>query len=860
MLSISKVGTGTAAASYYEGADNYYMDGRPPCSWWGAGAAQMGVKGEVHADLFRSLLDGRLPNGQVLHNAADGRRGGTDLTLSAPKSVSLQALVGGDRRLIQAHERAVNSVLTYAQHLAAYRVTENGLTRTDKSEALVVATFRHDLSRGEEPQLHTHAVVINATPRPDGAWRALEQSEFYRQQKLMGVIYRSELALQVKALGYEVRRTHGDGRFELAHFNDAQIQAFSSRSRAIETELEKQGKTRADATAREKEVIALATRSSKSGVDRDALRQRWQERSRELGIDFYAEREAITEPAHTLQERARAASDALKFAVEHTTERQSIVTEPELLRAALEQGTGATDLESIRGALSAAVARGELIEGEGRYTTPLAQDLEKDLLASELRGRGALIPIMNVGTVRQALTSTGLNDGQRAAVEMVLTGDSRITAVQGSAGTGKTMMLSEARELAETQGYRMIGLAPSAAAARELRNAGIESQTVAAFKHRHKDLSTRSILVVDEAGMIPTRDMYEVVTAAEVAQARVLLVGDVQQLKAIQAGKPFAQLQAAGMTRVEMTEIQRQRDGQLRIAVEYAAQGNVTNSLRLLEDRIIEIRYAQARYQAVAQEFAQLGPEQREHTLVVAGTRAARAAINEYVREELGLTGQGITITTLERKDLTQPQARSAIHFRSGDRVQVSNGYETLMPGEMATVVGTSDERVILLRECGEQVDWRPAMQPASIAYEVHSRELAVGDVVRFTANDYVRNLLNGDRAVIAQIDEARSAVTLLRSDGSTIELDARSPLTIEHAYCTTVHSSQGQTCERVIIEADTRSATSNESSYYVAISRARESATIFTDDREMLPESMSRACEKTAALDLKRDAGVEFA
>lgn len=176
MLSIGKVSTGAAAGAYYEEADDYYHQDRSPSQWQGEGAARLGLSGEVDAKRFQDLLDGKLPDGGQLHNAADGRRGGTDLTFSAPKSVSMQALIGGDTRLIDAHERAVSRALAHAETMATCRVTEAGVTRPEATGNLVVASFRHDLSRATDPQLHTHAVVVNATQRDDGQWRAVIRS------------------------------------------------------------------------------------------------------------------------------------------------------------------------------------------------------------------------------------------------------------------------------------------------------------------------------------------------------------------------------------------------------------------------------------------------------------------------------------------------------------------------------------------------------------------------------------------------------------------------------------------------------------------------------------------------------------
>lgn len=849
MLTLAKVSTGSSAASYYEDANDYYSKDRDPSQWRGEGAQRVGLSGEVDAATFRDLLDGKMPDGSQIHNAAEGRRGGTDFTFSAPKSVSMQALVGGDQRLIDAHQKAVERTLAYAEGLAAYRMTEKGVTQNERSGNLLVASFRHDMSRAQDPNLHTHAVVLNATQRPDSQWRALEQTEFYRQQKLMGAMYRTELALEVQRIGYEVRLTYADGRFELAHINDAQVAAFSSRSQAIESALEARGKTRENASALEKEIANLATRDKKAEVDRPALHAAWQEKSKALGVNYQPQ--LSTSHAEVRQEAAR---EALSYAVAHTTERQAVVTETALVRAALEHGTGRTDHTSIMSELTRQVQRAELITSGERYTTHAAQQRESEMLDVAARGRGAVAPIMGEQQAEQTLSVTTLNEGQRAAATLMVTSNERIIAIQGAAGTGKTTMLQQARELAESQGYRVHGLAPSASAARELEKSGIPSQTIAAFQMQDRNnLNDKTVLVIDEAGMVSARDMHLLLQKAEEGQARVVLVGDVQQLKAVEAGKPFAQLQEAGIARAEMGEIQRQNDARLKHAVELASTGNVERSLAVLNKSIVEIENNRDRYTRIAQDYAVLTPEERAKTLVVAGTHYAREEINEKVREELGLVGKGIEVTTLTRNDLTQAQARTSLSYHSGDVIEARKDYESLgmQRGELARVVESGGGKVTLERADGERVQWQPALQSNMNAYHEKVRELSVGDQVRLSANDYTRDMINGDRATVVSIDHERQIVDIQKNDGNKITLDVTQPLHLDHGYCSTVHSAQGQTTDRVMIEADTRSATANESSYYVAISRAREEVTLYTDDKSMLPDAMGRPDEKSAALDL---------
>ncbi len=860
MLSIANVSSSSQAASYYEQADDYYTADRSPSVWSGQAAEALGLEGAVKPEDFRALLDGTLPNGEQLHNAAAGRRGGTDLTFSAPKSVSIQALAGGDVRLLAAHETAVARALDHAETLAACRVTAEGVTTRQTTGVLAVAQFRHDLSRAADPQLHTHSVVLNVTQRADGQWRALDNEPLYRNKMLLGALYRSELAKEVQALGYEVRITHGDGRFELAHVSAEQLKAFSQRSNAIEEALQRQGLTREDASARQLQTVALQTRQSKETLDRGALHAEWRERAREAGLNLDAR--PTTGVAADPQRQTQHAERAVHFAAAHLMEREAVVPRMDLERAALERGVGRTDLAAIRSAIEQAVQRGELIRqavqtpaglGE-RFTTPAAQQRERDILALEAAGRGQVAPLMSRDAVQTALVGKTLNDDQRGVALQVLTGVDRVAGVQGRAGTGKTTTLRAVHDLASSQGAKLVGVAPSAGAARELAATGIASQTIASLATRgYAGLDQRTLLVVDEAGMVGARDMHALLSAADKAGARVLLVGDTQQLKAVAAGKSFAQLQANGMSTAELREIQRQQEPALRAAVELAAGGQVQASLARIEHHVVEIERHQDRHQTIAAEYAALKPEQRERTLIVAGTHLAREAINDQVREAIGLKGQGHELTTLGSKDLTEAQKLRTVSYQAGDVVRADRDYKALglERGDFARVVDGRAGVVTLERADGQRVEWRPVNQPHLTAFTEQQRELAVGDVVRFTHNDHRNGIVNGERATVASIDIEQGRIVLDKPDGTRLAQRLDGPLYLDHGYAQTVHSAQGQTCERILIDAPAGSATNNESAYYVAISRATHEAKLYTDDAQRLPEALSREDSKTAALEV---------
>jgi conjugative relaxase-like TrwC/TraI family protein len=849
MLSLANVKSGLAAATYYESTDDYYFKDCSPSSWYGAGAKALGLVGQVNHEVFTNLLEGHLPDGSSLHNAAAGRRAGTDATFSAPKSVSLQSLVGGDQRIIMAHRIAVDRTLAYAEQFSACRVTRSAATVSERTGTLLVARFDHDLSRTCDPQLHTHCVLINATLREDGEWRALDNQFIYRRKMLLGAYYRAELARELLALGYGIRLTNLDGRFELSHIDDAQVCAFSSRSNEIEAYLKDRGLTRNQAPAELKKLIALITRVKKTEVDRSQLLQVWSELSDLNAINY--------QPANhheSLVADPDCSQRILQDAIAHLSERKAVFDHIALSATALAAGVGRLTLPDVEHAIDQAIESGVLIRVGENYTTNEMLRLETEILAMELAGRESMAPVFKGLRIDLESRLSGLSDGQRAAALGILISRNRVTGIQGRAGTGKTTLLREAAAIALAAGYQIKGLAPSASAARELETAGIGSETIAAFGRRtDKRLSARTLLIVDEAGMASNRQMHSIMAAATEAGCRVVLVGDTAQLKAVEAGKPFAQLQSAGMHTSLVSEIQRQKNSNLKRAVELSVDGQVGMAVELLKKEVKQISDSNDRFEQIAQDYAALTVDEREQALVVAGTRWARSEINQRIRSKLGLAGSGMLYVLLERKDHTASQLRSILAYESGDIMIAESDYKSLglRRGESARVIGRSGAEVILQRSDGKQVAWKPVSTTNLKAYTSVQRELAVGELVRVTTNDRQNGLTNGDIGRVLILDSGSYSLTLALKDGRKVVLDSRKPLPLTHGYCSTVNSAQGQTCERVFVEAETNSLTANRSTFYVAISRARQFVTIYTDDREMLPLAMTREIFKESALEL---------
>jgi conjugative relaxase-like TrwC/TraI family protein len=496
MLTHHAIENAGRASHYFSAQDDYYSkEGQGV--WMGRGAEKLGLHGEVGAVHFRALLEGRLPDGRSIPATFEAskaaKRHGWDFTFSAPKSVSLQALIAGDQAIIEAHNKAVRDAVALMERHAIGRKKIAGVSHRERTGNLVAAAFQHELSRAKDPQLHTHVVVMNMTERHDGQWRALSNEELFKHTKLLGAAYRASLARNLQALGYEIRLTNREGAFELAHIGRAQIEAFSQRSRVIEEALESRGKTRAEASTLEKQVIALATRPKKDRLtdqDRRLLMEHWSEKSRAAGIDYGRGERA---PRNGALPRGNAAKESIEFAIAHLTERQSVMVDSMLMTTAMQHAVGRATHDELRAELNRRIAvgdviaeellyrlagdrddapaktradwerdvrhakglsrneaflyvddairKGALVRVEARYTTDLAWRTEQSILQMERDGREQSRPVMDPRKAEREIARTDLNRGQRQAAHMILTSRNRVAGIQGSAGVGKSHLI-----------------------------------------------------------------------------------------------------------------------------------------------------------------------------------------------------------------------------------------------------------------------------------------------------------------------------------------------------------------------------------------------------------------------------------
>jgi conjugative relaxase-like TrwC/TraI family protein len=647
MLSIGAMGHGQGA--YYVGLarEDYYLEGgEPPGLWYGRGAQNLGLAGQVDGAALTPLFEGFHPHtgGALIQNAGElDHQPGWDLTFSAPKSVSVfwsQAAPELRREIQEAHLKAVQAALGYLQEYATY--TRRGKGGRERELAYpVIATFEHGTSRAQDPQLHTHALMLNVCVRADGTTGTIESKPLYRAKMVAGALYRAEFAFQLEAChGLPIER-RGTG-FEVSDVHQPLIREFSKRRSEIEELLDKKGFSGAVAAA----TATLHTRGAKEHIPREQLFANWLETGLVFGWSQTQTKELLGKaPSRDAEAELRS---AVETATERATEQQSWFTEAQFVRLLAEEAQGrGMGARAVCTAAAAYLAESPHIvplgrkEGERVYTTREMMALEAQLLAAVERSRDQVITGVSAPILQSLIASRkSLSEEQAAALQHITQEGGRIQLVSGMAGTGKTSLLHTARLAWELQGFEVYGAALSGKAAKGLADgAGIRTETLHRtlfdLQNGRLRLSSRSVLVLDEAGMVGTRLMKALVEATERNGARLVAVGDARQLQPIEAGGPFSEMQRR-LGAAELTEIRRQREDWAREAVHDFADGLAGRGLRAYAERglltITDDRHEAMK--ALVASWKEGGIRSPEEQLIFSGTREEAVMLNRLAQQE----------------------------------------------------------------------------------------------------------------------------------------------------------------------------------------------------------------------------------
>ncbi|MEJ6486126.1 MobF family relaxase [Nostoc punctiforme UO1] len=828
---------------------NYYHQGKS--LWSGQGAEKLGLSGAIDdEEAFKNVIEGLSPDGSEQLNARvlkpKERRAALDCTFSAPKSVSLMALVGGDSRLIAAHHQALKEVIRLMERrYAITRVTQNNGRHRVNTGNLVVAQFDHIESRDLDPHLHTHCLVMNTTQANDGQWMSLVNSEIFANKKFLGMAYQTYLAAEVQKLGYKVElRKHG--QFEIKGFKEQDLEAFSKRRQQIIA------KVGVNSTWAEREKIWDSTRQRKQKISEQELKAFWKSEAAALGISFIKPSEPNSQVVQNSVSK-QSLEDALVEAIAHCSERNVAFKLEDLEKFILSERLF-TDVNALEPLIKEHQELIVLPGMERQYTTWTA--VKRELATIELMqsGIGAVNPILQTLVASSLLEKTSLNLGQQQAVSLAATTTDQFIAWQGVAGAGKTFALKELNAIALFLGYTIKAFAPSSMAAKVLsEELGIQGETVASLlvSEPAPRLELNQIWIVDEAGLLSAKDAHALLERATLEGARLLLVGDTKQLSAVEAGSPFKSLQQAGIKTAHLNQSNRQRNPDLKIAVDLIADGRVEAGFKQLETigSIQEVSPDTTR-EIIAADYIGLTKEQRARTLVLAGTNVEKLALTQAIRGKLkieGSLGATANITQLQALNLTKVQLRYTHNFELGNVVMPTRNYKRrgLEKAKVYEVVGKNTDRLILKADDGKQLEVDANFDKA--VYQREQIEIAVGDRLQWKKNDRQLQRRNGQEFIVTAIEGDSAQIQYLDSN-RTETINLKQAQNLDYALVSTIYSSQGKTTDLALIAADH---TIGQESFYVAISRARHNVKLYTKDKSELLELAQESKAKDNALEL---------
>lgn len=851
MISIFALKSAGGAEHYYS-KDNYYTqdEGVENSQWFGEGAKDLGLSGQVKPEDFKALLNGQVDDRQLGKRERNEQgdlvtqhRAGYDITFSAPKSVSIMSEIYSDTELREAHENAVRSTLSYLEeNTIQVRQQIDGEMKSVNTGKVVAALFSHDTSRELDPQTHTHAVVLNMSVGEDGKWRSLDSSEVFDQKRVIAAIYNAELAKEVQSLGYEISVKDDKGNFEIVGIDRDQIDSFSQRRQQIEESLRDRGIDINSASFEVREEAALKTRDRKTEIDSEELKKEWLERADTIKLDGIGIRESANSVRQDRSDLGRnlqpmTGKEAVTFAIQHLTEREAVFEKKDIQTTALVHAVGRVRADEVIAAFKQLEKEGELIKLEdGRYTSKSMLDSEHLTVSQMLTEKGSMVPVMMPNAAKEQIKAAedeqkfDYSKGQKEAILKTLTSTDRYVAVQGLAGTGKTTMLRGLKDIAQDQGMTVRGMAITGSASDTLaRETGIQSETLQMFMI--KEARARSeiaqaqaqnpdqkidrkpeLWVVDESSLVGQRQMDRLVNMAQEANAKVVFLGDKLQLQSVSAGKPFEVAQDRGIETAKMTEINRQKTQDLKEVVSNIVDSNHSDlsrnreAFKLLDEKGGVVSSEDSK-EALVKNYLSLDTEKRNNTIIITPFNKDRLAINAEIREGLkeqgAISQQGETHRILTHRSISKAEQNDIRYFKEGDVIRFGRDYRALgiSKGDYWTLKETDQTtgKGILQNQKGETKEWLPSKTTRIEVYQASRREIAQGDQIRFTRNE--STFKNGERGEVVDLKDGIATIAVSKGDATEVhQVSLVENGHWDHAYAQTIYSSQGMTKQNTLL------------------------------------------------------------
>jgi conjugative relaxase-like TrwC/TraI family protein len=857
---------------------DYYQEGQKVAGeWFGLGAQSLGLNGVIREADFLALCENQNPqSGDTLTHRKntfreqDGkttanRRIFYDFTFSPPKSVSVLALLADDKRIIAAHQRAIQIALKEFETFAATRIRKSRADDSRFTRNVVAGLFTHDTSRALDPHLHTHCIVFNATlDEREQRWKALQNYEMLRARKYVEAVYYHELIRDLRKCGYQIRN-QPRGDFQIEGVDDSICRRFSKRHEQINEALDRLLREKpelAGANLKDlRERLATAERSRKMCEQKtDELRHWW---LAQLTPDEFKSLRQLTKgqaQSPVAGDSTTIAKEAIAWAEEHLFDRRSAVLEHTIWQEAIlharNQQISVSDLKQV-------TAKRDYVrktENPGFITRRDVIAREWEIVKAARDGVSANYPLV----MRPPQFAETLSEEQRKALTRLLTTRDFITLFRGGAGTGKSFVLKQLADDLQAGGRSVTVLAPQRQQVIDLQKNGLPQPTTVTDFLNRSEMSERGVVIVDEAGQIGARQMVGLIRIVNAKKGRIIFSGDTRQHGPVEASdallalERYAQLQPAELETIRRQDTKLGRDVsekrqifQYRQAVKDAAAGRLAESFDQLNNAgVLRVCRLDEQQEKLADEYVRLA-ESGQSLVVVAQTWAEVNRVNERVRAALKQKGLVATeekqVEVLDKLDLTTAQKRDE-RFAATDQPVVFNqpmrGLKSGTRGKMFGVV----KRGVLVEVAGklllvprQQLDRLNICRSLTIP-------LAQGDQLQIKANRRMaagKMVTNGELVTVKSVGEDGR---IYLADGRTLDASFREFLP---GYAVTSYGSQGKTVDYVLFSDSAVRTATDRRQWYVTISRGRRGIRIFTPDKDQLRENVIRSGDQPLALDL---------
>ncbi|WP_246859306.1 MobF family relaxase [Spirosoma sp. KCTC 42546] len=843
---------------------DYYLNGQEqPGQLCGRIAARMGIAGLITKNMFHAFCEHINPiTGKALTpRKKDNRTVGYDINFHCPKSVSIIHALINDNHILDAFQESVNETMLDIEANAQTRVRKNGKNEDRATNELIWADFIHQTARPvngktPDPHLHCHSFVFNVTwDAVEEQFKAAQFQSIKQDMPYYQARFHKRLADKLVELGYRIRRT--DKAFEIAGVPEHIIDLFSKRTNEIGQIAKELGIT----DQVKLDQLGARTRAKKQkGLTISQLKQEWRKQIFALGM---RDKDEGAQPIRFAPVKPLVPPSP-KHCVDHALsmrfERVSVMQDRRILEVAYRQGLGypmlTVDQITNRFADDKRIIR---VKDGAKIlcTTNEVLREEKHMVALAQQGKGNMPPLYPVTPV------IALEGEQHEAVVHVLTTTNRVSIIRGRAGTGKTTLMKEAIRLIEEAGRKVTIVAPTAQAARGvLRDEGFsETETVAKLLSSLELQAALAdgVLWVDEAGLLNTKDMTALLQLAIDKNARLILSGDTRQHSSVMRGDALRILNTvAGIQSAEVSRIYRQRHLDYRKAVQALADHKVGEAFAVLDNmRAIKILDPANSFAALANDYI-AALKKGKSALVVSPTHKEGQQVTKAIREALRETGritrEETTVPQLVNTNLTVAEKSDHRNYRTGQVIQFNQKLAGIERGSRWVVHSVADGIVHIQDACGQQTALPLTRMQQFDVYRLSTIALSEGDKLRITRNGYDTNrkrLTNGQMLEVIAIEPNGALRLHNKASKATYTVPAHFSH-IAHGYCLTSHAAQGKTVDEVFIAqpASTFPAT-NLNQFYVSVSRARDGAHIYTDDKAALLAHTSEAGDRLSALEL---------